>query len=48
MLDILEEEGADPGKVMMGHVFIKPQFEQLKALCERGAILQIVHSASRG
>jgi phosphotriesterase-related protein len=43
MLDLLEEEGADPGKVMMGHVFIKPQFEQLKALCARGAILQIDH-----
>lgn len=43
MLDLLEAEGADPGKVMMGHVFIKPQFEQLKALCERGVILQIDH-----
>jgi phosphotriesterase-related protein len=43
MLDILEEEGADPGKVMMGHVFIKPEFEQLEALCARGAILQVDH-----
>ena len=43
MLDLLEEEGADPGKVMLGHVFIKPQFEQLKALCKRGAILQVDH-----
>jgi phosphotriesterase-related protein len=43
MLDILEEEGADPGKVMLGHVFIKPRFEQLEALCERGAILQVDH-----
>ena len=43
MLDLLEKEGADPGKVMMGHVFIKPQFGQLDELCKRGAILQIDH-----
>jgi phosphotriesterase-related protein len=43
MLDLLEEEGADPGKVMLGHVFIKPRFEQLEALCQRGAILQVDH-----
>jgi phosphotriesterase-related protein len=43
MLDLLEEEGADPGKVMMGHVFIKPQFGQLEEICRRGALLQIDH-----
>jgi phosphotriesterase-related protein len=43
MLDVLEEEGADPGKVMLGHVFIHSRFEQLKELCERGAILQVDH-----
>ena len=43
MLDLLEDEGADPGKVMLGHVFIKPRFEQLKELCERGACLQVDH-----
>jgi phosphotriesterase-related protein len=43
MLDILEEEGANPGKVMMGHVFIFPEFAQLEALCARGAILQVDH-----
>lgn len=43
MLDVLEEEGADPGKVMMGHVFIKPEFPQLEALAKRGAILQVDH-----
>ncbi len=43
MLDLLESEGADPGKVMMGHVFIKGQYGQLEALCKRGAILQIDH-----
>ena len=43
MLDILEEEGADPSRVMMGHVFIFPEFAQLEALCERGAMLQVDH-----
>lgn len=43
MLDILEQEGCDPGKVMMGHAFIKPHLEQLKAMCKRGMILQIDH-----
>src|SRR6202162_3304910 len=43
MLDILEEEGADPGQVMMGHVFIFPEFEQLEAVCARGAVLQVDH-----
>jgi phosphotriesterase-related protein len=43
MLALLEEEGVDPGKVMLGHVFIKPRFEQLKELCQRGAILQVDH-----
>ena len=43
MLDVLEEEGADPGKVMMGHVFIFPEFDQLEELCRRGAVLQVDH-----
>ena len=43
MLDMLEKEGADPGKVMMGHAFIKPRLDQLKAMCKRGMILQIDH-----
>jgi phosphotriesterase-related protein len=43
MLDLLEREGADPGKIMLGHVFIKPKLEQLVQLCERGAILQVDH-----
>jgi phosphotriesterase-related protein len=43
MLDILEKEGCDPGKVMMGHAFIKPHLDQLKAMCKRGMILQIDH-----
>jgi len=43
MLDALEEAGADPAKVMLGHVFIKPRFEQLTEICKRGAILQVDH-----
>jgi phosphotriesterase-related protein len=43
MLDIMDEEGADPSKVIIGHCFIKTTLEQLKAICERGANLQIDH-----
>lgn len=43
MLDLIEEEGADPAKVMMGHVFIKPEPGQLEALAKRGAALQVDH-----
>jgi phosphotriesterase-related protein len=43
MLDILEQEGADPAKVMMGHIFIKPEDGQLEALARRGAGLQVDH-----
>src|ERR1700693_50162 len=51
MLDILEEEGADPGKVMMGHVFLFPEFEQLAVLicrlAERDYLDNIVFSYDR-
>lgn len=43
MLDILEEDGADPGKVIIGHCFIKSTTDQLEAICKRGACLQIDH-----
>jgi phosphotriesterase-related protein len=43
MLEVLEEEGADPGKVIIGHGFITSTTDQLKAICERGACLQIDH-----
>lgn len=42
-LDVLEEEGADPAKVIIGHAFVNPRMEQLVAICERGANLQIDH-----
>jgi phosphotriesterase-related protein len=43
MLDILESEGCDPARVMMGHVFIKPEPGQLETLAKRGANLQVDH-----
>lgn len=43
LLDLLEEEGADPGRVIIGHAFVHPDVGQLKAICARGAALQIDH-----
>lgn len=43
LLELLEEAGADPGKVIIGHAFVHPNLDQLKAICERGACLQIDH-----
>jgi phosphotriesterase-related protein len=43
LLDLLEEAGADPGKVVIGHAFVHPTLGQLKDLCKRGTNLQIDH-----
>jgi phosphotriesterase-related protein len=43
LLDLLEEAGADPTRVIIGHAFIHPNLEQLEQLCKRGAALQIDH-----
>lgn len=43
LLDLLEAEDVDPGKVIIGHAFVHPRLEQLTAICERGANLQIDH-----
>ncbi len=43
MMDILEQEGADPAKIIVGHCFIKSTIDQLEAICKRGANLQIDH-----
>jgi phosphotriesterase-related protein len=43
MLDIMEAEGVDPGKVIIGHCFIMPKLGQLLEICARGACLQIDH-----
>ena len=42
-LDILEEEGADLTKVLIGHALVDPRIDQLKEICSRGANLQIDH-----
>ena len=43
MLDVLEEAGVDPSKVIIGHCFIKSTTDQLVAICKRGGCLQIDH-----
>jgi len=43
-LDILEEEGADPSKVIIGHTFVEPRsVEQIIDICKRGASVQVDH-----
>lgn len=42
-LDLLESEGADPAKVIIGHPFVNPHLEQLLEICKRGASLQVDH-----
>jgi phosphotriesterase-related protein len=43
-LEIIEEEGGDPRKVIIGHAFIEPQgVEQIADICRRGANVQIDH-----
>ncbi|TKK90754.1 hypothetical protein FDA94_03030 [Herbidospora galbida] len=42
-LDILEEEGADPAKVVIGHAFVEPNEGQLHEILDRGANLQLDH-----
>lgn len=43
LIDELEEGGADPTRVIIGHAFVHPDIGQLKAICERGANLQVDH-----
>jgi phosphotriesterase-related protein len=43
LLDLLEDEGADPAKVIIGHAFVNPRMDRLTAICQRGANLQIDH-----
>jgi len=43
-LDIIEEEGGDPRKVIIGHAFIEPKsVEQIVDVCKRGANVQVDH-----
>jgi phosphotriesterase-related protein len=40
-LDILEEEGVDPHRVITGHCFVNPRVDWLKEILDRGTSLQI-------
>ena len=43
-LEILEEEGADLSKVIVGHAFVAPRgVEQIEAIVQRGATVQVDH-----
>jgi phosphotriesterase-related protein len=43
-LDVIEEEGGDPGKVIVGHAFVSPQsVDQIADICKRGANVQVDH-----
>ncbi|MDX3906984.1 MAG: hypothetical protein QHC78_14960 [Pigmentiphaga sp.] len=43
-LEILEEEGADLSKVIIGHAFVQPRgVEQIEAILQRGATVQVDH-----
>ena len=43
-LDVLEEEGADPTKVIIGHAFVEPQgIHQIEEILLRGAYVQVDH-----
>jgi phosphotriesterase-related protein len=43
LIDLLEEEGVDPARVIIGHAFVHPNLDQLTAICARGANLQLDH-----
>ena len=43
-LALIEEEGGDPAKVIVGHAFVEPQsVEQIVDVCKRGASVQVDH-----
>jgi phosphotriesterase-related protein len=43
-LDLIEAEGGDPAKVIIGHAFIEPKsVEQIIDICKRGASVQVDH-----
>jgi len=42
-LDLLESEGADPAKVIIGHPFVNVHPDQLLDICKRGASVQVDH-----
>jgi phosphotriesterase-related protein len=43
-LSVIEAEGGDPSKVIVGHAFVEPQsVEQIIDICKRGANVQVDH-----
>lgn len=42
-IELLQAEGADPTKVIIGHAFIQGTLDQIKAICETGASVQVDH-----
>jgi len=43
-LDLIEAEGGDPAKVIIGHAFVEPKsVEQIIDICKRGANVQVDH-----
>ncbi|HSV19106.1 MAG TPA: hypothetical protein VLR71_11885 [Casimicrobiaceae bacterium] len=43
-LEVIEEEGGDLSKVIIGHAFVEPQsVEQIIDICKRGANVQVDH-----
>jgi phosphotriesterase-related protein len=42
-LEILEEEGMDPAKVIIGHAFVPPQLDMIRQILARGANVQVDH-----
>jgi len=43
-LDLIEAEGGDPAKVIIGHAFVEPRsVEQIIDICKRGANVQVDH-----
>jgi len=43
-LEVIEEEGGDVSKVIIGHAFVEPRsVEQIIDICKRGANVQVDH-----
>lgn len=42
-LEVLMEEGMDPGKVIIGHAFVPPQVDSMREILKEGANVQLDH-----
>lgn len=43
LIDLLEAEGVDPARIIIGHALIHPQLDQIFEILKRGACIQIDH-----